>query len=1169
MDEHGHDPRLTDARSENLGGDLPAKSDLLKAKKRYIDVEEPPKDLPADSKQKHSKNLLRQHGSPSSWFKDLPLSRYRTLGPELPSNVEDEFTESDMISKGAPPQQGSKQPEHASLSKSHSPSHAKSTHRLDPLMSITVWGTDGVAHKVKIKQNATVSELKQHVQAETGIQPHHMDLIYGTITLGLYWVSSEEDYLSDYDIRDKSHMDVKYTGPESYFSGLELEPNTTNHEAQHHAEATSTDYDEDLYIVNPQSHFDMLRRLERDVVRRSEYYRSKQEYSQSSAADPADDDGVFLGELKLPASLQKKIRRSSTVAQRLEERDPSSGTFWQLLKSYSIILNVLRSSREMLGKRFCVDAINLLSAHERVDVVEIRRIPLEMITNIAKGLEATIDQYLEMDLKEISLALNIRGLTLTPCLRLFEQVGRHIPASHALSLSDLLAMVRGVASLLDVALISYVRSHGSGFDSSYFGQDLEKLEVNYGHKMGFRCYWAKLACLHSFLDQKRVWIFDFLDKRSYSSRPRGNRSGSNLLLARMEDLADIWGPVYNVPTGTGLIDYYRVSKGVICRSKSKKKSPVPGATLCHYFSSFSFYKLETRRLGIARDDLALSKDDWLLIGAGFRENQHCRYTMSAFTKESASRMTVLGTKESVWRNDNRTLAVGLSKYFGVTISGTQKLIPETTLKQHILDKWTTKPTRSNPAILNQYLGVEISHCTGNARRVSLKELMVSKPLWPILQCQIPLWHETPWGIAFNTAIHSPKREDIVNVWKDYASDRCQMAELVCRVLEILDTTGWNEQQVFNSAVLIDNEEMAVPVPRDLNTWLAALHDTHLTSAYVITTGICIECEVADHTTSICGASQAFTALKTEITGTESPPGINVQYSLRSSVERFRQVDCGTSTVVLLAPVTRAFSALSFRTGMLEFSEALNRARQDPFTQEVYLRASTRSFRGRYEIKDTLLSKFSFALTRNRDATSIEQMSAVSPHDNELERPKHAGGRRAQHDGLQLLSGKRTPIPFDLIGKSTSHCVTGVSSFSTRGTTNGAIASDRQATLQESIEPPHITDAGADESLATRRPDAIKDEPRRELTNSDLQSRNNDIRYTEIHLRTAEKSNIATANNYEPSRMPRRPTQENIGDIQTNMANYTFIDDDESGADDPITLRQANQMPAIVGSPGGI
>ncbi|KAL9634715.1 MAG: hypothetical protein Q9204_002881 [Flavoplaca sp. TL-2023a] len=1073
---------------------------------------------------------------------DLPLSKDRTLEPALSSDlfstdIEDRSSEFDLISKGVPPQPGSKQLERASLLENYSSWQATSTHPLDPLISIVLSSTDGVAHNVEIRQSATVSELKQHVQAKTKIQINQMELMcYGRTLGGLHGASSEKDYLSNYNIRDGTNILVKDTGPERCFSGLKPGSNTRYHQVQHQAEAESADFDEDLYIVDPQSHFKILERLERDVVQRSEYFRTKREYSLSSAVDPADDDGVFLEDLGLRAPLQSKIRRSSIVRKTRGRSYPSFGTFWHLIRSYSIVLNVLRSWNQMLRQRFCADAINILIAHERVDVLEIRRIPIEMITNIEEGLEATIDQFLKTDLKDNSLAQNVRGFALAPCRRLFDQVGRHIPASHALNLSELLSMVRGVASLLDVALISYVRSHGSGFDSSYFGQDIEQLEVNYRNNMGFRCYWVKLACLHSFLDQKRVWTFDFLDKHD-KSRRRGRKSGSSLLLARMEDLADIWGPVYNVPTGTGLIDYYRVSKGVICRSESNKQSPIPGATLCHYFSSLSFYKLKIRRLGIARNDLALSKDDLLLIGAGFRENQHCRYTMSAFTKESASGMTLLGTKESVWRNDNRTLAVGLSKYFGVTISGTQKLIPQTTLKQHILDKWTMKPTRSNPAILNQYLGVEISHCTGNARRVSLKDLMASKPLWQILQCQHPGWHETPWGTAFNSAIHSLKSEAIVDIWKEYATDRCQMAELVCRVLETLDATGWNEQQVFKSAVLIDNEELAVPVPKDLNTWLVALHDTHLTSAYVITTGICIGCEVADHSTSICGASQAFTALQTKITAAGSPPGPNAQYLLRSSGERFKQIDCGSSTVVLLAPVTRAFSTLSFRRGITECSEALNRARRYPFTQEVYLRASARSFRGRYEIKDTLLSKFLSALTRNRDAASIEQMSAVSPHDNELQSPKHAGGRRAQHDRLQLSSGKRTSIPFDLIGKSTSHCVTGVSSFSTRGTTNGAIATNRQAALQASIEPPPITDIGAAEKMPTG-PDAIKNKTPRRLTNCDVQILNYpELRHGEMHRRTAERLNIAVANNRQPSRIRRRrPAQGETSEIQNDMAN---------------------------------
>ncbi|KAL8867129.1 MAG: hypothetical protein Q9198_008634, partial [Flavoplaca austrocitrina] len=344
MDEREHDLISTAARVESVGTDLPAKSDLLKSK-----VERSGKDLPptAPTKGRLSSLFVRsprpqrqsitqsKQGSPSKlhseytkgkstghhspWKSDLPLSKDRTLEPALPSkllstNAEDLSTEYDLLIKSAPSQPGSKPYERASHSKSSSP--RTSIYPLDSLMSIIVWSADGVAHEVETKQNATVSELKQHIQAKTGIQPDHMKLRHDNRILGgRYGASSEEDYLSNYGIRDKHHMDVRDTRSKIYSSGPKPEPDTRNHQAQHQAEATSTDYDKDLYIADPQSYFDELGRLERDVVQHSEYFRMKREYNLSSAVNPADNDGDFLRDLSLPASLQRKIRRSSIVAQ--------------------------------------------------------------------------------------------------------------------------------------------------------------------------------------------------------------------------------------------------------------------------------------------------------------------------------------------------------------------------------------------------------------------------------------------------------------------------------------------------------------------------------------------------------------------------------------------------------------------------------------------------------------------------------------------------------------------------------------------------------------------------------------------------------------------------------------------------------------------------------------
>lgn len=853
--------------------------------------------------------------------------------------------------------------------------------------------------------------------------------------------------------------------------------------------------------------------------------------------------------------------------------DPSSATFWQLLKSYSIILNASRSLEQMVSLHFCTDAINILVAHERVEVIEIKRIPLEMIIDIELGLQAAVCQVLETDLKERSLAAEVTNLVMTPCRRLLEQVGSHCLPSDASALGESLATIRGAALLIDIGLVSYVRSHGSGIDDSFFNHDL-KLEVNYREKFIFGGGWARLACLHSFLDRENVWVFDFSHPDShYDDTPRRRKDRKpcpKSLLTRMEDMADIWGPIYAFPTSTGLVKYYGVSKGVIYRVKSKRENAIPGAILCHYSSRLSFVKKKASRLLANVDDLALSQNDLLLIGAEFRENRNCQYTMSAFTKETASAMTVLGTKDSVWKNDSRGLAVGLTKYLGVTISGTQKLIPQTTLKQHILDKWKTMPSRSNPMILNQYLGVEISHCTGNARRISLKELMISKPIRPILERQIPNWPQTPWGMALSIALHSPKPEDIVNVWKEYASNRSDIAELVCCALEVLDSTGWNEQKVFNSAVLIDNDEWAVPVPSSLNSWLVALKDTHLTSAYVITNEVCLECEFPDHTTSTCETSPAFTALKTQITTAESPSAAK-EYLLKPFGKRLRQTECGSSAVVLLTPNLRTFPNISFRTKLYECSELLNRTKPDCFRSTVYLRASTRSYRGRYEVKDSIAAMFSFGLRQNRHTPAIDRSSgadeAVREEPGKQNQPKEIAD---QHMGSQLPCRRRAQVSPGLVQSSEGQYIRGLSAVLTPW--NGSVLAHagkqpvQEEAYNDSFQCWDLTNARAP-ALWPMKHRTIGSDASQEITNSDIHGQDMydfGPHQTDSHLpgKPIGYLNIRGSSQSVPEAGPST-----VDRTLDNMANYAFSDEDDSDLDHMITT-QRHELPAGIAREAG-
>lgn len=572
-----------------------------------------------------------------------------------------------------------------------------------------------------------------------------------------------------------------------------------------------------------------------------------------------------------------------------------------------------------------------------------------------------------------------------------------------ISTRALLALVRKTALLLDIAIVSYARSHGSGFDVNQFGHDLKDLDFNGGDEgMTFRCFWVRLACLDSFLDRQKVWVFDIhheSEGTSMSSQDEQTPQPKSLL-TRIEDLADIWGPVYTVPSGAGLVKYYGVSKGVICRVEPRKKTSFDGAINCHYFSRCSFFRRKASKLLFGGDELELADNALLLIGARFRENRNCQYTRSAFIDDVGSKMSILGTKESVWKTDSRSVAIGLSKYVGFAVTGTQKLIPQTTLKQHILDKWTTMPSRSNPGILNQYLGVETSHCTGNARRISLKELLISDPIWQILDRHTPNWDQTSWGSALSAALHSAETDAIFRVWREYAANRSEIAELVCYALDLLDGTGWDEQGKFHSAFIFDNAEYAVSIPPKLNSWVEALKDTNSTGAYVITNEICMECEVPNHTTSTCADPQSLTVLETQLAATalqvhsrtssislrrkrtraashateaesdaaletpfeaaydDFPLSTRREYLLKPFGERFQQVECGSSDILLLTNnnsfkknVPQLLNRMKAERPY-ECSEALIRTKSKSSGTTVYLAASTRSVHGKHAVQDT-------------------------------------------------------------------------------------------------------------------------------------------------------------------------------------------------------------------------
>ncbi|KAK5277889.1 hypothetical protein LTR40_009839, partial [Exophiala xenobiotica] len=309
-------------------------------------------------------------------------------------------------------------------------------------------------------------------------------------------------------------------------------------------------------------------------------------------------------------------------------------------------------------------------------------------------------------------------------------------------------------------------------------------------------------------------------------------------------------------------------------------------------------------------------------------------------------MGVLGGEPSVWETDldARGGSFSISKIFGVSVSVTQKRRPQTSLKELILAKWKTAPQTANPGILNQYLGVEISHCTGNAQRVRIKDLLLMSTIRPLLEIHFPQWSSLPWGGAFLAALQSNDPEAVFEVWVTHQASRSEMAALVCYVLEILDKTGKREEGLA-AAFLNKRHEYSITFDGHLNEWSSLLRDSHLMATYAVVNNLCIECHTPDHSTATCGGEAAYTVLGTRLglgTG-DNPELVKVQPhgQLCKTLER---LDLKT---LRMTPVSSAAFAHAYLTNTrvasgVEIRDATARAGQQ---YKIFLRASNTSYGG--------------------------------------------------------------------------------------------------------------------------------------------------------------------------------------------------------------------------------
>jgi hypothetical protein len=633
--------------------------------------------------------------------------------------------------------------------------------------------------------------------------------------------------------------------PEEPFYSVDETDNRIHYLQKHASDRNNPNVD--LHIVDPLTYYSFLDRLERNLVSASEYFRCRGKYEledntyremtpKSRAQLPIVPDSVWRTRPEL-------LPKSSPDVSGKQESDIR--TLSSLWKSYLIICEVLTSFDILREYSFSTTFYSILVKHPSTDIAELIRLPRERIDGLKTGIESAITRIADADISLEPTDLELSECIALPCDYLLGIMHLRLSNTIPNTRVSILTMCRITALLLDLALISYVGSHGSRFNV-YIKSAAESIEVPNKHQdlNSFRCTLMPLACLDGFLDHAKVWAFEtYNDRTRDQSRKKVTERLS--ILTGIEEFADVWGPVWTVPAGKelpNLVLQYNVSRGCIRRVKGPVAARFGNSVACHWDEQPSSHESK---------DTLLSKSDRLLIGVSLRVNTECTYTLGDFERDYHTSMRILDTAPPSWHLESRNAVIGFQQYAGASISGTQKRIPGRTVKESIWNRFAQDTEGADIAWLHSFWGVEISHCTGNSRRIKMKDLFLLPPVHKRLQRYKRGWGElTPWGRLLLPALRSDNLQDLRDVWEGNPHMQPEMAKLFCQILKLLHDTG-NRGQSLVSAYFSDGEDRCLEFKVSNSDWAKSLRDSDLKAAYVVMSGTCLKCHGGHHATPIC------------------------------------------------------------------------------------------------------------------------------------------------------------------------------------------------------------------------------------------------------------------------------------------------------------------------------
>lgn len=365
----------------------------------------------------------------------------------------------------------------------------------------------------------------------------------------------------------------------------------------------------------------------------------------------------------------------------------------------------IKALENLQKEGFCEDSFTILVQDRcRPDIASTVRITKDTLDDALKRV--TIMSVTDED----RLTIGTRWLPLLRSL-----LGIEFPEHTTWEALDYLQFL---ANAMKVGLLSFSGSHVCRFDKNVWGEDMKTIPVWNGYAFTLQ----ELACLKDFVGGP-AWI---LGKNQQLSQENGLK-----ISLTVKDLQELWGPIWFMGGGDDDGTFLRTEAGYIIPLPRNQQPDSSLAEIeCHWSSSYAGHEAENPILLTSSSQILIGTEP--TIAPCFTVNETCPAQIAALQTRIRSHLQPAGVHKgyTTLKKWGFHIQAGMGKLVQAGGELTYKRIPGRNWKTTIIASCIKGNVELKP-LLSLNIGLEVSSCTGNARRVKLWDaLRLSQKMAP-------------------------------------------------------------------------------------------------------------------------------------------------------------------------------------------------------------------------------------------------------------------------------------------------------------------------------------------------------------------------------------------------------------------------------------------------------